>query len=104
MLRVFGSRLVPQRTIVVFNKNYTSGETGKSNAPKPSPQNVGNVTGLSKKIVDIPEYPVGFRGAQKDSEYKCPEYFCYHVDSFADAFVELEKFRLPAPSNKAQKM
>lgn len=38
--------------------------------------------------------------ASKDKEYKNPEYFCYHVDSFAEAEVELEKFRLPAPSNK----
>uniref|UniRef100_A0A834UFC9 NADH dehydrogenase [ubiquinone] flavoprotein 3, mitochondrial n=1 Tax=Vespula pensylvanica TaxID=30213 RepID=A0A834UFC9_VESPE len=39
-------------------------------------------------------------GASKDKEYKNPEYFSYHVDSFAEAEVELEKYRLPAPSNK----
>lgn len=39
-------------------------------------------------------------GASKDKEYKNPEYFCYHIDSFAEAEVELEKYRLPAPSNK----
>lgn len=40
--------------------------------------------------------------ASKDKEYKNPEYFCYHVDSFGEAEVELAKFRLPAPSNKRQ--
>lgn len=39
-------------------------------------------------------------GAAKDKEYKNPEYFCYHVNTFGEAEVELEKYRLPAPSNK----
>lgn len=39
-------------------------------------------------------------GAAKDKAYKNPEYYCYHIDSFAEAEVEMEKFRLPAPSNK----
>lgn len=39
-------------------------------------------------------------GAAKDKEYKNPEYFCYHIDSFGEAEVELAKYRLPAPSNK----
>lgn len=38
--------------------------------------------------------------AAKDKEYKNPEYFCYHIDSFGEAEVELAKYRLPAPSNK----
>lgn len=38
--------------------------------------------------------------ASKDTEYKNPEYFCYHVDSFGEAEVELAKYRLPVPSNK----
>ncbi|EFN60362.1 hypothetical protein EAG_02074, partial [Camponotus floridanus] len=39
-------------------------------------------------------------GASKNTEYKNPEYFCYHVASFGEAEVELAKYRLPAPSNK----
>ncbi|KAF3422489.1 hypothetical protein E2986_11180 [Frieseomelitta varia] len=38
--------------------------------------------------------------AAKDKEYKNPEYFCYHIDTFGEAEVELAKYRLPAPSNK----
>ncbi|XP_047344133.1 uncharacterized protein LOC124946851 isoform X1 [Vespa velutina] len=58
-----------------------------------------NVPGLSDKCYKLPTKPVG-PGASKDKEYKNPEYFCYHLDSFAEAEVELEKYRLPAPSNK----
>lgn len=39
-------------------------------------------------------------GASKNDDYKCPEYFGYNVNSFAEAEVEMAKFRLPAPSNK----
>jgi hypothetical protein len=38
--------------------------------------------------------------ASKNAAYKNPEYFCYHIDSFGEAEVELAKYRLPAPSNK----
>lgn len=58
-----------------------------------------NVSGLSRKCVDVPKSPVG-PGASKDKEYKNPEYFCYHTNSFAEAEVEMAKYRLPAPSNK----
>ncbi|XP_076652834.1 NADH:ubiquinone oxidoreductase subunit V3 [Halictus rubicundus] len=59
----------------------------------------GNVKGLSDKCVNVPNQPVG-PGAAKNKEYKNPEYFCYHVDSFGEAEVELAPYRLPAPSNK----
>lgn len=42
---------------------------------------------------------VGPRAA-KNKEYKNPEYFCYHIDTFGEAEVELAKYRLPAPSNR----
>lgn len=45
-------------------------------------------------------YPAVGPNASKDQEYKNPEYFCYHVDSFGEAELELAKYRLPAPSNK----
>ncbi|KYN09480.1 hypothetical protein ALC57_18426 [Trachymyrmex cornetzi] len=57
-----------------------------------------NVPGLSNNVVEVPNTPVG-PNASKDTEYKNPEYFCYHVDSFGEAEVELAKYRLPAPSN-----
>ncbi|KAK0097144.1 hypothetical protein PV326_003149 [Microctonus aethiopoides] len=50
---------------------------------------------------NVPGLTVG-PNASKDKEYKNPEYFCYHVDSFAEAEVELAKFRLPVPSNKSK--
>ena len=43
---------------------------------------------------------VGHPGACKSGTYKNPEYYSYHVDSFGESMVELEKYRLPAPSNK----
>ncbi|XP_024891105.1 uncharacterized protein LOC112466957 [Temnothorax curvispinosus] len=58
-----------------------------------------DVPGLSQNVVKVPNAPVG-PNASKDKEYKNPEYFCYHVDSFAEAELELAKYRLPPPSNK----
>ncbi|XP_029659544.1 uncharacterized protein LOC115233337 isoform X1 [Formica exsecta] len=58
-----------------------------------------NVPGLSENVVKVPNTPVG-PGASKNKEYKNPEYFCYHVESFGEAEVELAKYRLPVPSNK----
>ncbi|XP_074104669.1 NADH:ubiquinone oxidoreductase subunit V3 [Cotesia typhae] len=71
----------------------------QTNQNEPSKPNM-NVAGLSENCVAVPAQPVGAVGAAKDKEYKNPEYFCYHVDSFAEAEVELAKFRLPPPSNK----
>ncbi|KAK0168865.1 hypothetical protein PV327_002629 [Microctonus hyperodae] len=75
--------------------------TGNQNATNVSSSPNPNVPGLSEKCVAIPKQPVG-PNASKDKEYKNPEYFCYHVDSFAEAEVELAKFRLPVPSNKSK--
>jgi len=58
-----------------------------------------DVPGLSQNVVSVPSAPVG-PNASKNTEYKNPEYFCYHVDSFSEAEVEMAKFRLQAPSNK----
>ncbi|XP_008556776.1 uncharacterized protein LOC103577757 [Microplitis demolitor] len=70
------------------------------NQGHPSKPTEINVAGLSENCVAVPSQPVGAVGAAKNKEYKNPEYFCYHVDSFAEAEVELAKFRLPPPSNK----
>ncbi|XP_077272971.1 NADH:ubiquinone oxidoreductase subunit V3 isoform X2 [Temnothorax americanus] len=56
-----------------------------------------DVPGLSQNVVKVPN---ARPNASKDKEYKNPEYFCYHVDSFAEAELELAKYRLPVPSNK----
>lgn len=74
-------------------KKTTRSASSASSAVKP------NVTGLSDKCMKIPNSPVG-PGAAKDKEYKNPEYFCYHTETFGEAEVELAKFRLRAPSNK----
>ncbi|KAF7994172.1 hypothetical protein HCN44_011441 [Aphidius gifuensis] len=55
-----------------------------------------NVPGLSENCVTIRP------GVSKNDDYKCPEYFGYNVNSFAEAEVEMAKFRLPAPSNKVK--
>ncbi|XP_011311055.1 uncharacterized protein [Fopius arisanus] len=60
---------------------------------------IPDVPGLSEKCVAVPSKPVG-PNASKNTDYKNPEYFCYHVDSFAEAEVEMAKYRLPSPSNK----
>ncbi|XP_033337529.2 NADH:ubiquinone oxidoreductase subunit V3 isoform X2 [Megalopta genalis] len=75
--------------------------SAKAKSPKPSKKSatIGNVKGLSDNCVKVPSQPVG-PGAAKNKDYKNPEYFCYHVDSFGEAEVEIAPYRLPAPSNK----
>lgn len=96
MLHAIARRLPLQGIAIVscrtFSAQASSGSTGQ-------PIINTNVPGLSENIVDVPDTPVG-PDASKDKEYKNPEYFCYHVDSFGEAEVELAKYRLPAPSNK----
>ncbi|XP_003705295.1 NADH:ubiquinone oxidoreductase subunit V3 [Megachile rotundata] len=95
MLRSISSKtLVQQRNFMLLSplgakKSSKSGGTSTNQ----------NVPGLSNKCVEVPNTPVG-PGAAKDKEYKNPEYFCYHIESFGEAEVELAKYRLPAPSNK----
>lgn len=60
-----------------------------------------DVPGLSTKVVNVPSQEVG-PGASKNSTYKNPEYFCYNQASYFEAEVEMQKFRLPQPSNKKQ--
>ncbi|XP_043280474.1 uncharacterized protein [Venturia canescens] len=77
------------------HKTPTSSQSSTNRPQQINP----NVPGLSEKCVDVPNSPVG-PGAAKNAEYKNPEYYCYHVNSFAEAEIEMAKFRLPAPSNK----
>ncbi|XP_011699733.1 PREDICTED: uncharacterized protein LOC105457025 [Wasmannia auropunctata] len=94
MLRVIARR-VQDATVAssrTFSAQRPASSTGQSTANT-------DVPGLSRNVVSVPGTPVG-PNASKDKEYKNPEYFCYHVDSFGEAEVELAKFRLPVPSNK----
>ncbi|XP_015112735.1 NADH dehydrogenase [ubiquinone] flavoprotein 3, mitochondrial [Diachasma alloeum] len=74
-----------------------SQKSGAASTAQPAPN--PDVSGLSEKCVAVPTKPVG-PNASKNTEYKNPEYFCYHVDSFAEAEVEMAKFRLPPPTNR----
>lgn len=76
--------------MVIKRNNETS-----CDAPPPA-----QVAGLSKKVVDVPCEEVG-PGASKDGIYKNPEYYCYNNVSYFEAEVEMNKYRLPQPSNKS---
>ena len=93
MLRLNVNDLLKQKQNLILLK-YLSSQTKSSTSKINS-----NVTGLSEKCCKIPNTPVGPRAA-KNKEYKNPEYFCYHIDTFGEAEVELAKYRLPAPSNR----
>lgn len=93
MLRLNLNDLLKQKQNLILLR-YLSSQVKKSTS-KINP----NVAGLSEKCCKIPNTPVGPRAA-KDKEYKNPEYFCYHIDTFGEAEVELAKYRLPAPSNR----
>ncbi|CAK9796432.1 hypothetical protein ANTQUA_LOCUS781 [Anthophora quadrimaculata] len=97
MLRLISNNLIKQKqnSTLVQSVSAKTLRREASNAPTKTK----NVAGLSDKCVKVPNTSVG-PGAAKDKEYKNPEYFCYHVDTFGEAEVELEKYRLPAPSNK----
>ncbi|XP_075154969.1 NADH:ubiquinone oxidoreductase subunit V3 [Haematobia irritans] len=66
-----------------------------SSAAKPA---TSNVTGLSSNCVKPSSGPVG-PGASADSpNYKVPEYFLFNRFSYAEAEVEMAKYRCPQPS------
>ncbi|XP_034474260.1 uncharacterized protein LOC117781590 [Drosophila innubila] len=73
----------------------TVGGSRGAGAPASSP--VSNVTGLSSACVKPTSTPVG-PGASTTSNYKVPEYFCFNRFSYAEAEVEMAKFRCPQPS------
>lgn len=56
-----------------------------------------DVPGLSSNVVRKRAGPLG-PGADTTGGYKVPEYFCYDQTSFAEAEVELAKYRCPQPS------
>ncbi|XP_037035167.1 uncharacterized protein LOC119073664 [Bradysia coprophila] len=56
-----------------------------------------NVAGLSERCVKSNREPVG-PGASATADYKVPEYFCYDKTSYAEAEIEMAKYRCPQPS------
>lgn len=76
---------------VIYNKTQTG--QPKSTAPSANL----NVPGLSTAVHTTQE-PVG-PGASKTGEYKVPEYFNYNKNSYFEAEVEMNKYRLPQPSS-----
>ncbi|XP_069966462.1 uncharacterized protein NdufV3 [Bactrocera oleae] len=56
-----------------------------------------NVPGLSSNIVKLASGPLG-PGASQNGEYKVPEYYSFNRFSYAEAEVEIAKYRLPQPS------
>ncbi|EDW07374.1 uncharacterized protein LOC6584402 [Drosophila mojavensis] len=65
--------------------------------PGPAAPPVKNVTGLSSACVRPTSTPVG-PGASPTGDYKVPEYFCFNRFSYAEAEVEMAKYRCPQPS------
>ncbi|KYQ56527.1 hypothetical protein ALC60_04604 [Trachymyrmex zeteki] len=92
MLRVIAKRV--QGVTITSLRTFSAQDSSTSSSTANT-----NVPGLSNNVVKVPSTPVG-PNASKDKEYKNPEYFCYHVDSFGEAEMELAKYRLPAPSNR----
>ncbi|KAH8304754.1 hypothetical protein KR044_011217 [Drosophila immigrans] len=66
-------------------------------APAASSAAINNVTGLSSACVKPTSTPVG-PGASATSGYKVPEYFSFNRFSYAEAEVEMAKYRCPQPS------
>lgn len=87
------ARYYSKQLQILLRNDSTS--TATTNVQKDAP-------GLSPKVVNVPAHEVG-PGASKNSTYKNPEYFCYNQDSYFEAEVEMQKFRLPQPSSKKQK-
>lgn len=73
-------------------------KSGASSTPKSTPkQQTLSATGLSERCVKSKKEPVG-PGASTNGEYKVPEYFCYDKMSYAEAEIEMAKYRCPQPS------
>ncbi|XP_017146384.1 uncharacterized protein LOC108158514 [Drosophila miranda] len=80
---------------------YTQIKGGSNPAGRSSgagaPPSSSKVTGLSSNCVKPTSAPVG-PGASASSGYKVPEYFSFNRFSFAEAEVEMAKYRCPQPS------
>lgn len=89
--------LLKIRNLSSTRRSFTAGKVIYSK--KQNVESIKNVTGLSKAVLTIPKENVG-PGASKNSNYKNPEYFCYHTTSYFEAEIEMLKYRMPQPSSK----
>ncbi|XP_065363138.1 uncharacterized protein NdufV3 [Calliphora vicina] len=71
--------------------------TGGAKTPGASAPATSNVKGLSSNCVKPVSEPVG-PGASPTGQYKVPEYFCFNRFSFAEAEIEMAKYRCPQPT------
>lgn len=79
------------------NAASKSGAASTAKTAKTTNQPQLTAAGLSEKCVKSKKEPVG-PGATSNGEYKVPEYFCYDKTSYAEAEIEMAKFRCPQPS------
>ncbi|KAH8354766.1 hypothetical protein KR084_006857 [Drosophila pseudotakahashii] len=75
---------------------------GRASVPGAASSSVGGpsspaVVGLTSNCVRPTTEPVG-PGASATSGYKVPEYYCFNRFSYAEAEVEMAKYRCPQPS------
>ncbi|KAH8271143.1 hypothetical protein KR018_005558 [Drosophila ironensis] len=74
--------------------------SGSSAAKAPQPSSTATaspVTGLTSNCVKPTTGPVG-PGASASGHYKVPEYYSFNRFSYAEAEVEMAKYRCPQPS------
>lgn len=86
------------KQLLILLRNDSTSSTASSSSSS-SAQEIKDVPGLSARVVNVPGNEVG-PGASKNSSYKNPEYFCYNNTSYFEAELEMQKYRLPQPSNK----
>lgn len=84
------------RLLIRSFSSATSKTEGKKQSSSPNPAST-SVAGLSEKCVKTKKEPVG-PGASTNGDYKVPEYFCYDKMSYAEAEIEMLKYRCPQPS------
>ncbi|KAJ6634710.1 hypothetical protein Bhyg_13287 [Pseudolycoriella hygida] len=84
-----------------FDKIITNITNAAPNKPGTTVKSAGqpslSATGLSERCVKSKKEPVG-PGASSTGNYKVPEYFCYDKTSYAEAEIEMAKYRCPQPS------
>ncbi|KAH8356909.1 uncharacterized protein LOC110181837 [Drosophila serrata] len=80
----------------VSSGSSSSASRGAS-APASGSGSTPSVTGLTSNCVKPNSGPVG-PGASVSGEYKVPEYYCFNRFSYAEAEVEMAKYRCPQPS------
>ncbi|KAI1299314.1 hypothetical protein HDE_03888 [Halotydeus destructor] len=76
------------RSLASSTKAPTEGSS-KDSKPKISKEK-------KPKAAEVVNQPAG-------NEYGAPEFYKYNVDTYAELFVEMDKYRLPQPSAKSSK-